>query len=325
MLYNSKIPSYNGGGSVNKNIGEIENKGFEITLSATPVDKEHFQWDAAINVSAYKNKLVSLGKDTFFLGGNYADGLTLESPFAIKVGESLGSFWGYTWEGIYTTAEAGTPPVYQTNPDGSLTLINPGSGAARYGFNPGDNKYKDINNDGKIDSKDKHIIGNALPKLVWGFNTTLSYRNLEFNMMLQASLGREILNTVYAGATTLLADATAISHVDGLDYWRPDNENANFANPNTSTGKNFIESTRFLQDGSYVKLKNIAIAYNLNRKVIKYADLKFVISGQNLLTFTKYKGYDPESSTSDNDIDGAIDVGAYPNPRSVTFSIQANF
>jgi TonB-linked SusC/RagA family outer membrane protein len=305
LLHYAAIPAYNGGGGVNKNVGEMENKGFEITLSGTPVSGKEFTWNANFNISAYKNKLLSLGKDTFLLGGNYAAGLTFESPFAIKVGESLGSFWGYEWEGIYKTADA--------------------TEAAKYGFKPGDNKYMDYNHDGKIDSKDKHIIGNALPDYVWGFDNTFSYKNFDLNIMIQALAGRKILNTVYACSNTILSDATAISHVDGLDYWSTSNEDAIFASPTTSTGRNFIESTQFLQDGSYVKFKNIGLSYNLSKEKLKYTDLKLTVSGQNLLTFTKYKGYDPETSTSGNDIDGAIDVGAYPNSRTITFSIQAIF
>jgi hypothetical protein len=143
--------------------------------------------------------------------------------------------------------------------------------------------------------------------------------------LLQAVVGRKILNTVYAAATTILSDATAISHVDGKNYWRTDNENSMFANPSTSSGKNFIESTQFLQDGSYVKVRNLAIAYNLKKDIVKFADVKFTVSGQNLLTFTKYKGYDPETSTSGNDTDGAIDVGSFPTARTITFSVQVNF
>ncbi|MFV0378088.1 MAG: SusC/RagA family TonB-linked outer membrane protein [Mangrovibacterium sp.] len=305
LLYAAKIPNYNGGGTVNKNIGEMKNKGYEVTVTGTPVSNEEFKWESSFNISSYKNKLESLGVDTFFLGNVYAAGLTTESPFAVKVGESLGSFWGYEWQGVYRASEAAE--------------------AAKYGFQPGDNKYLDYNRDGIIDSKDKHIIGNALPKFVWGFDNTFTYKNLELNIMLQAVHGRKILNTVYAASTTILSDATAISHVDGADFWTSANDDARFANPNSSTGKNFIESTQFLQDGSYVKVKNIALAYNLGRNVVKIADLKFTLSGQNLLTFTNYKGYDPETSTSNNDIDGAIDVGSYPNARTVTFSIQANF
>ena len=304
LLYSSIIPNYNGGGVVNKNIGSMTNKGYEVTVSATPVATKNFKWNTNFNISAYKNELVSLGKDTFKLGGIYAAGLTQESPFAMKVGESLGSFWGYEWQGVYKTSEA--------------------TEAAKYGLKPGDNKYLDYDGDGKITSKDKHIIGNALPKFVWGFSNSFSYKNFDLNVMLQAAYGRKILNTVYASASTVLSDATTISTVDGRNFWTPTNDNALFANPASSTGKNYIESTQFLEDGSYVKVKNLALSYNLDRSVIKFADLKLTLSAQNLLTLSKYKGYDPESSTAGNDTDGAIDVGAVPNPRTVTFSLQLN-
>ncbi len=305
LLYAAVIPIYNGGGSINKNIGDMENKGLDVSVSGTPVSTKDLKWNSSFNISAYKNKLLSLGIDTFFLGNIYSAGLTTESPFAVKVGEALGSFWGYEWQGVYKSSEANE--------------------AAKYGFQPGDNKYLDYNNDGVIDSKDKHIIGNALPKFVWGFDNTFTYKNLELNIMLQGVHGRKILNTIYPAATTILSSATAISAVDGADYWTPQNENARFASPTSSTNKNYIESTQFLQDGSYIKVKNVALAYNLKHNVLKFADLKLTLSAQNLYTFTKYKGWDPEASTSSNDIDGAIDVGAYPNARTVTFSVQANF
>jgi TonB-linked SusC/RagA family outer membrane protein len=305
ILFGAGIANYNGGGNVNRNIGSMENKGYEIALNVIPVSNKNFTWEAMFNVSAFENKLTNLGKDSFFLGGNYAPGLTQQSPFAIKVGESLGSFWGYEWLGVYSTKEA--------------------SEAARYGLKPGDNKYKDINSDGKIDSKDKFVIGTALPRYVFGFNNSFRYKNFEANILLQAVLGRKILNTVYAAATTILSDATAISHVDGRDYWRADNEDAMFANPLSSSNKNFIESTQFLQDGSYLKFRNVAVSYNLSKSVAKFADVKFTLSGQNLFNITKYKGYDPETSTSGNDVDGAIDVGSFPTARTFTFSLQLGF
>ena len=165
LLHSSLIPSYDGGGIVNQNIGSMENKGYEISISGTPVSNKYFKWNSSFNLSAYKNKLLKLGKDTFMLGGNYAAGLTQESPFAIKVGQPIGSFWGYEWQGVYKTSEA--------------------TEAANYGFKPGNNKYLDYNHDGKIDSKDKLIIGNALPKFVWGFDNTFSYKNFDLVVMFQ--------------------------------------------------------------------------------------------------------------------------------------------
>jgi hypothetical protein len=119
--------------------------------------------------------------------------------------------------------------------------------------------------------------------------------------------------------------ATTINHLDGLDYWTPENENAAFANPTNSSNKNEVLSTQFLQDASFTKIKNMALSYNIGRNILKIADLKITVSAQNLLTITKYKGFDPETSTSSNDIDGAVDVGAYPSARTFTIGIQARF
>jgi TonB-linked SusC/RagA family outer membrane protein len=304
LLHGVTIPQYNGGGIVNKNIGSMENKGFEFEIVATPIEKSRFTWETSLNYSSYKNKLLELGSDTLILtGANSLFGN--EQIFAIKVGESLGSFYGYAWQGVYKTNEAAE--------------------AAEYGFMPGDNKYLDYNNDGVINSADRHIIGSALPDFVWGFNNDITIGNFDINLLFVGSQGNQVLNTVYASATSIISDATSITHVDGLDYWTPDNEDAGFASPTGSSGKQFINSSQFLEDGSYVKLKNIAVGYNLTKETLGFANVRLVISGQNLLTFTKFKGYDPEASTSSGDTDGAVDIGAYPAARTYTFRILANF
>lgn len=304
LLHGVTIPAYNGGGSINRNIGSMENKGFEIVISGVAIMNDNFNWNVDLNMASNKNKLLDLGPDDMLLGGNYAAGLTQESPFVIKVGESLGSFWGYKWQGVYSEAEA--------------------SEASTYGFSPGDNKYLDYNDDDVIDSKDKHVIGGSLPTFTWGLSNSFRFGQFGVDVVLQGVHGNKVLNTAYAASATILSDATSITHVDGANYWTPVNQGATFANPNSSTGKNFIESTQFLQNGSYVKVQNLAFTYDLN--TVEDADIKFSISGQNVLTFTKYKGFDPEASTSGNsDVDGGIDVGAYPTASTITFGVQASF
>jgi TonB-linked SusC/RagA family outer membrane protein len=305
LLFGVTVPSYNGGGTVNRNIGTMQNKGVEVVLSGVPVSAGDFRWDASFNFTSIKNKLTSLGADTFLLGGNYASGLTQESPFCLKVGESLGSFWGWEWQGVYKSSEAAE--------------------AAKYGFQPGDNKFLDYNHDGILDSKDKHVIGSALPNFVWGFNNTFTYKNFELNIFFMGQQGNKMLNLPYACSSIILSDATSINNKDGLNYWTPEHENAAFANPTNSSNKNEVITTQFLQDASFTKLKNIALSYNLSKNLVKIADLKLTVSAQNLLTITKYKGFDPETSTSSNDVDGAIDVGAYPSARTFTFGIQVKF
>ena len=307
LLLAVSIPNYNGGGSINKNVGDVQNKGFEFTLFAVPVATKDFSWDFNFNISSYKNKVVNLGEEKMIWSSTIPiTGMFQDSPFVLKIGESMGSFWGYRWEGIYKSSEAAQ--------------------AAQFGFQPGDNKYLNFDaTDSEITSTDQHIIGCALPKFVWGFDNNFSYKNWSLNILLQAVQGRKILNTTYASASVLDSDATAITSVDGADYWTPQNENAKFGSLTTNTGKTFMASSQFLQDGSYVKVKNIGLSYDIKRSVTGFADIRLTVSAQNLLTFTKYKGYDPETSSSSNDIDGAVDVGAYPNPRTISFGLQLNF
>ena len=182
-----------------------------------------------------------------------------------------------------------------------------------------------MDGDNAITSADRKIIGNSTPKFSWGLDNNFTYKNFSLNIMVQGVSGKKILNTMYAAASTVISDAPSITTKDGGNYWTASNQKAAFANPLSSTNKNQLVSTQFLQNGDYVKVKNIALSYLLKKKYTRFADLKFTVSAQNLLTFTKYKGYDPEVSTYGGDTEGALDMGAYPNPRTVTFGVQMNF
>ncbi|MBN2727688.1 MAG: hypothetical protein JXR53_00535, partial [Bacteroidales bacterium] len=305
LLHSVQIPAYAGGGTANRNIGEMSNKGIEAVIQATPLQTNDFSWDLSFNISSYKNKLLSLGLDSIIGGSSAAGSLTDGSPFIIQVGEPLGAFYGYEWQGIYTSNEADLAAIYK--------------------FMPGDNKYLDFNGDSIINGDDKHIIGYAAPKFIWALNNDLTYKNFELNIFIQGVHGRKVLNSTYASASTLLPDATSITHVDGKDFWTINNENATFANPFSSTTKKFLNSTQFLENASYIKVRNIALAYNIDKQVLKYFGLKLTLSAQNALTLTKYKGYDPEVSTTGGDMDGAMDIGAYPIARTISFGLTATF
>ncbi len=318
------IPSYGGGGSYIDNVGSVENHGFEFVLGGVPLAKGDFTWNANLNFTSVRNKVIDLGENEYIEGGIYGNGLVTQPQTRIIPGQPLGTFYGLHFLGIYQANEAGTAPVNVENPDGSVTVTDLGSGAARYGLQPGDNKYEDVNDDGVIDGNDRTIIGYALPKFTMGFNNTLSYKNLECNVFVQATQGNDILNLSYAAAATQIGDSQTITSAD-VNPWTAENPNNMWPRLASSSSKEYLGSSKWLQSGSFVRVKNVSLSYLVPVEKARLTSLRLSVSAQNLFTFTNYKGYDPEASTSGgSDRDGGVDLGAYPSARTYTFSLQLN-
>jgi TonB-dependent starch-binding outer membrane protein SusC len=186
--------------------------------------------------------------------------------------------------------------------------------------------YTDVNGNNSIGFEDRVISGSAMPKMQWGFNNAVAYKNFELNVFIQGSHGNKIFNATYAATAVPTSDVKFITLADAANYWTPSNTGSTFANPG-SKNKSWVESTQFLQDGSYVRLKNVSLSYELNQKWLKLATAKIFISAQNLATITKYKGFDPEatSTMSNSDTDAGIDLGAYPSPKTITVGLQVKF
>lgn len=295
LLLLTQIPNYSGGGTFLKNIGEVNNKGFELTLDYNAVQTKDFKWFIGGNLSFNENKVVSLGGETLIERGPI-DGLFSSKIQAIKVGEPLGSFNLIPWTGVYS------------NDDPTL------------GFKAGDNRYTDVSGNNSIGFEDKVISGSATPKFQWGLNNNVNYKNFELNIFFQGSHGNKMFNATYAATAVPTSDVAYPTLNEVSNYWTPQNTGSVWANPGSKTNRNIIESTHFLQDAGYVRLKNISLTY----AIPNLSSVKLSVSAQNLLTFTKYKGFDPEaSSTSSNsDADGGIDEGAYPSPKTITFSLN---
>ncbi len=300
LLLNKAIPLYNGGGSQLVNLGEVNNKGLELSVSANAVNTRNFSWKSAFNLSTFKNKVVSLGDQTLIDVGA-GDGF-MRSIQVIKVGEPLASFYLIPWNGIYQT----------------------GQGA--FGSVAGDNNYTDVNGNESIGFEDRVISGSAMPKLQWGFNNDFSYKKFSVNMFWQASHGNKMFNATYAATAIATSDMKYPTLAEVANYWTPQNTGSQWADPASSTNRSYVESTQFLQDASYVRLKNISLSYTLSKKMIGLSDVRLSLSGQNLLTITKYKGYDPESDSAGNgDLQSGIDKGAYPNPKTFTLGLNVKF
>ncbi len=305
ILLSEKLAYYNGGYTVLRNIGEITNKGLEISTDYMVINHKDYSWDMSFNFSTVRNRVVSLGSQTQIFGELYGSGLMNTYAFVVEPGHPLGSFWGVKYLGIWQEDEAGE--------------------ALKYGNQPGDSKYEDVNNDYSINSSDYQIIGDANPDYSWGLNNTFTYKNLEFNILIEGVKGKQIYNMTYAGAAVPISETRTITLKEGADVWSTSNTGAAFP-AFSSSNINYMNSTRWLQDGSFVKVRNVSIGYTLPKRACKIGEVKFIVAGQNLFTFTKYKGFDPEvNSGGDSDIDSGIDLGVYPTARLITAGIKITF
>jgi hypothetical protein len=157
-----------------------------------------------------------------------------------------------------------------------------------------------------------------------GWDNSFKYKNFELNIFFQAALGNKIFNATYAIIAAPNSDVYYPTLNASTDYWTPSNTNGAWANPASKTGRNFAESTQYLQDGSYCRLKNLSLSYSLPKKIINNRDVRLSFSAQNLITFTNYKGYDPEASSTpvNSDASAGIDFGAYPSPKTVAIGLH---
>ena len=303
LLLNTPIAGYNGGGVSLQNIGKVGNKGFEATVDVTPVQTKNLTWTTTFNASFNRNKVLSLGKDSMLFRSDFVgQGFINTNIQVVKVGEPLGTFFLIPWEGVYDTDD---PAL---------------------GYKAGDNHYRDVNGDGHIDFTDRVISGSAMPKAFFGWNNSLKYKNIELNVFFQASLGNKIFNATYAIIAAPNSDVYYPTLAESVDYWTSQKKNAKWADPASKTGRNFTESTQYLQDGSYCRLKNLSLSYYLPKKIFN-VDASLSLSAQNIFTITNYKGFDPEASStpSGSDASAGIDFGAYPSPRTISAGLHIGF
>ena len=314
LLLDFRLPFYAGNGVIISNIGEVSNKGFEFSLNAIMIDKEDLKWSVSGNLSMNRNNVIDLGEEEeIYPSTRYGDA---DAPInIIKEGYALGTFYGYNYQGVWKSSEA--------------------EKAALYNNVPGDAKYKDVNEDNIIDTEDLEVIGSAQPDFIYGFNSSLSYKSFSLNVLFQGVQGGQVFNGMHQKSVGLFGQSQAFTSPDHYDRWTPENEDTDVPAFSTSS-KLFANSSRWLEDGSYVRLKNITIAYNLSEFVLAKIGLRSMqvyLSGDNLLTMTKYTGYDPEASTAGNtsgggsntDVDQNIDTGAYPSPKTLTVGVRIGF
>lgn len=290
------------------NIGNLRNSGVEITLDHRYKVGKDFTYSLGANVSFIRHKLTKLN------GGSPLWGDRTVS----NEGLPLRTFWGYEYEGVYKTNQEALTQLHQFN-------------ANTIAVHAGDARYKDQNGDGVIDDEDRVNLGNPFPWLTYGFNVGAEYKNFDLQLFFQGVYGNKIYNalrerTEGSGTESTLSSSMSDVWIDysagqkaamesfGVNWMNLINTNGSIPNPNGAT-TNTANSSRFVESGAYLRLKNIQLGYTLPRSITDKAKLgacRFYVSGNNLLTFTNYTGYDPE-------VNGGVDYGNYPQSRTFTF------
>ena len=305
-----------------QNIGKIQNKGIELSLSSTNIQTKDFNWQTNFNISFIKNTLEALSSgEQYRLARSGFDSNFTGDDYIAKVGESLGLIYGYEFDGIYQADD------FYTNTNGQLVLKEGITDNTRYsgGVKPGVVKYKDQDGDGKITTADRTVICNAMPKWFGGITNTLEYKGIDFSFMFQFNYGNDIYN-----ATRLYATQSRSSRRNMLaevaDRWSPTNA-SNLVPSYDGYITNDVYS-RFVEDGSFLRLKNITLGYTLPQKwTSKFyvSKLRVYATGQNLFCWNNYSGYDPEVNSLNDPMRPGLDWGAYPKSRVFTFGIDLQF
>ncbi|MBD0777847.1 TonB-dependent receptor [Maribacter sp. ANRC-HE7] len=316
MLYAVTVPlsvgiskSHGSPEAVSMNIGEMKNTGFEFAVNYQETFNE-FKLNISANTSFQKNELTKLTENAYINGGD--GGQVLGSTTRSEVGHPLSSFYGYKYVKIIDS-QSEIDALNAAAPNGLYQQSNTA---------PGDMLYEDINGDNQITDDDKTYLGNPWPKMIYGLTTNLEWRNLDFSLFLQGVQGVDVFNANKTLTQQIYADYNSSTEV--LNAWTPDNQtnqprlvqgdpNSNFAN----------SSSYFVEDGSFLKVRNIQLGYTLPQSILSRFNMtnaRVYISGENIMTFTKYSGIDPEvagGSTS-----RGVDYDAYPQARTISVGVE---
>lgn len=300
LLLDVSIPQSTGFSTIMLNSGSLSNKGLEFAASYKLMSSKAFTWDVSGNVSILRNKIVDLGKSTPFFAGSTSSHLGVLGSW-VEAGNPIGVWRGYNYIGLFQSEEEGK------------------TFSAKAGYP----KYEDVNGDGKYTTDDFKIIGDPNPKLTWGANTTVKFKGFDVSIFFRGVHGNKIRNLQQSEMGDGVQKINQIGNIL-TDSWTPENTDA--PRPVIDGRRDFISFRRssfFIQDGSFVRLQNLSLGYTVpvNNKIIRHA--RVYVSGQNLLLFTKYKGFDPEvNNQGQNNLNRGDDYDAYPRARQYTVGVN---
>ena len=317
LLFKTPIPSYTGFENRSENLGSIRNRGLEFALQTVNVEKGDWYWATNFNISFNRNEITSLayGEDVIY---------TTNGVYSLaRQGQPMGVFYGWKALGVYSRDSDNMwtdPATGETRPVKKGTL----SGAA---FKGGDMIWEDVDNNGIINDDDRMIIGDPNPDFIGGFGTTLSWKGLALNAFFSFSVGNDIINC----QKRLRYQCSSLTNfeTEALNRWRQQGDVTDF--PMLRYGDemdNFRCSSFIVEDGTYLRLKDLSLSYTLPRKVTRKIGMQgmtFTLAASNLLTWTNYTGYDPEVNTSTSALMSGLDNGAFPKSRTFSAGINVVF
>lgn len=317
LLLYALLPASSGYEQGMLNIGSIRNRGFEFTLETVNIKTRQFQWSTSFNIAFNRNRILGLvdNQNTLQSSVSWETHFNSQFPYISQVGKPTGMMYGFIYEGTYK------PEDFDAN--GNLK-----SGIPAYKGNkmqPGDLKYRDLNGDGKIDDYDRTIIGCGQPLHTGGFNNSFNWKNFDLNIFFSWSYGNDILN-----ANRLIFESGWKAQTNQLasyaGRWTPDNPTSDIPRAGATGSEEY--SSRVIEDGSFLRLKNVSLGYTIPSRQLRKAgisSLRVYVSADNIWTLTNYSGPDPEVSTRNSVLTPGFDWSAYPRAYGFTAGVNITF
>ena len=325
LLLNAYVPYSTGVGTALLNVGSVRNDGVEISLETLNVQSRDFKWSSSFNISFNRNEVLELANNqsSFTTNLKWTGDFASTPLYITRVGGPISSFYGLVWDGVYQLED------FTQNPDGSYTLKStvPDNGNARDIIKPGDIKYVDQNGDGTINNNDMTMIGRAYPIHTGGFGNDFTYKGFTLSVFLQWSYGNDVMNANRIALEGNYAGRAVNQLASYADRWSMDNQSSTNYRAG-GYGPRGYYSTRTLEDGSYLRIKNVMFSYDLPQKALKKMHMskaQIYVSLQNLYTFTNYSGLDPEVSTFHTALTPGFDYSAYPRARVYQLGLKLGF
>ncbi len=324
------VPNYNGYGRVDLNIGKMDNQGWEFSANYIPVKKKNFRVDVFFNISQNENIIRELSP---YAPRENKGRVTDNNVFKVFIQENnpFGSFYGFKFKGVYKDLNSTIALDENGNqivgPNGQIVYMRFAYPSIDYIFQPGDSMYEDINHDGNIDYKDIVYIGNSNPKFTGGFGSKFTlFGNIRVGANFSYRTGNDLINGTKITTTNMYGFSNQSTAV--LRRWKAEGDVTDIPRAMFGRGYNFLGSDRYVEDGSYLRLRSLTASYDFSKTFMKRLGMKSLsanIMMENIYTFTRYTGQDPEVKINLNGSNTVVDNSSTPPIKTITFGLTANF